>query len=257
MKAKHALLAINVLLIAVLSCNLSGGQTAGAPDLAGTITAQAQTLQAPSGTPALSATPTNTATVTPTFTPSVPQVSVSSATNCRTGQGVNFDLVFTMNPGQMAEVVGKDTPDNYWVIKNPAGGTCWLWGQYATVTGNISGIPDVAPLPTPTPSEPAAPRNFHATSSCTASGQIFVSNIHVSLTWTDVATNEDGYHIFRGNDLLVTLGANSTSFEDDTTLFHLILLIGTPKPPPTITYGVEAFNGAGHSARKEVSIGCP
>lgn len=254
MKSNRAVFALNVLLIAALSCTLSSSQS---PDLAATITAQALTLQAPSGTPEASATPTDTPTITPTSTPSVPQVSVSSATNCRTGPSTAYDLIFTMNPGQTAEVVGKHTPSGYWIIKNPAGGTCWLWGQYATVTGNVAGLSEVPQPPTPTPSEPAAPKNFHATSSCTASGVLFTSNIHVSLTWTDEATNEDGYHIFRRDALLATLGANSTSFENDTTIRSLILLIGTPHAPPTITYGVEAFNGAGHSATKEVSIGCP
>src|SRR5512143_1706618 len=224
MQSNRLIAAFSVILIATLACNMPGTQVTGGPDLPGTITAQALTLQAPSSTPGV---PTDTPTVTPTTTPSVPQVTVSSATNCRTGPSTAYDLLYTMNPGQVAEVVGKNTPTNYWIIKYP-NGTCWLWGQYATVSGNISGLPEYPPPPTPTPSEPAAPKNFKATSSCSPSGQLFTSNIHVNLTWTDLATNEEGYHIYRGNTMLATLGANATSYRDDTTITFLLILGTTP-----------------------------
>lgn len=252
MHTKRLLIAINVLLIGILSCNLSAAQGTGTPDLAATITAQAQTLQAPTGTPSL---PSATPTITPTFTPSVPQVSVSSPTNCRTGQGANFDFVFAMNPRQTADVVGKDTPDNYWIIKNLAGGTCWLWGQYATVTGNVSAIPDVAPLPTPTPSIPAAPKDFNVDFTCTFVATPIHNAVHADLSWADVATNEEGYRIFRTDVLLATLGANVTSFEDDTPL-PLAAAVIPPLPPPSVKCGIRAFNGAGTSATKEVNLDC-
>jgi hypothetical protein len=45
--------------------------------------------------------------------------------------------------GESAEVVGRNTEWTYWVIRNPdkSGGTCWLWGQYATLSGDTSGVP--------------------------------------------------------------------------------------------------------------------
>ena len=253
MRLNRIFFALNALLIAILACNVPSAPKTAQPDLAGTITAQAVVLQqGPSSTPA----PVDTATPAFTATPSVPEVTVSAATNCRTGPGTVYDLIFTMNPGQSAQIVGKDTPDNYWIINNPAGGTCWLWGQYAVVSGNTAPLPDYpAPL-TPTPAEPAAPKGLKGSTTCTASGTLFVENVHVDLSWTDVATNEDGYRIFRNDKLLATLGANSTSFGDDTTLTFLIILGKTPPPPPSITYGVEAFNGAGKSNRKEVTVTC-
>jgi hypothetical protein len=260
MKHRRVSIALTALLIGILACNLPGGGATETPtpaeDLAATITAQAETLQAPSATPGP---PTETPTVTPTSTSSVPMVSVSSATNCRTGDGTEFAWLYTMNPGDAAQVVGKNTPSGYWIINYP-GGQCWLWGQYATVTGDTSGLPEFPAPATPTPSELAAPSNFHATSSCSPSGVLLTENIHVSLTWTDNAPNEDGYRIYRGGNLLATLAANSTSYEDDTTILILVLLgtpNPTPKPAPSIKYAIEAFNSSGNSKQRELSIGCP
>src|ERR1700690_4419073 len=106
MRAKSLYVAFSVLLMAILACNASRGQAT--PDLAGTITAQALLLNAPTGTPA------GTPTTSLSATPSVPDVSVTSNTNCRTGPSTFFDLVFTLNPGQTETLVGKDTADNYW-----------------------------------------------------------------------------------------------------------------------------------------------
>ena len=43
----------------------------------------------------------------------------------------------------MAEVVGRNLNGNYWYIRNPndSNGYCWLWGEYATVTGNFAALP--------------------------------------------------------------------------------------------------------------------
>jgi hypothetical protein len=260
MNHRRVSIALTALLIGILACNLPGGAATETPtpeeNLAATITAQAGTLEAPSATPGP---PTETPTITPTSTPSVPMVSVSSATNCRTGDSAAFDLLYTLKVGDKAEVVGKNTASGYWIIKYP-GGQCWLWGQYATVTGDISGLPEFPAPATPTPSELAAPSNFHATSSCSPSGAIFTRNIHVNLTWTDNAPNEEGYRIYRGGNLLATLAADSTSYSDDTTILFIVQ-IGTPNPtpqtPPSIKYVIEAFNGNGSSKQRELSIGCP
>jgi hypothetical protein len=256
MKSRRVSLGIAALLIGILACNLPSGAATETPsptaeDLAATITAQAQTLEAPSATPGP---PTETPTITPTSTPSTPMVSVSSATNCRTGPSVAFDWLFTLNPGQEVEVVGKNTDTGYWIIKYP-GGTCWLWGQYASVTGDTSGLTDYALPPTPTPSAPAAPSNFKGTASCSPIPATLTLAVHVTLTWTDVANNEDGYRIYRDGTLLATLEADSTSFEDDTTL-PVVPAILTPLPPPSVKYGIEAFNAAGKSDRKNVSLDC-
>jgi hypothetical protein len=100
---------------------------------------------------------TPTATVSPapifTNTPLVPQISVSVATNCRVGPGRVYDRVGALLVGQVAEVVGRNQAGDYWYIRNPnqPNGFCWLWGEYATVTGNFVVLPVFTPPPTPTP----------------------------------------------------------------------------------------------------------
>ena len=80
-------------------------------------------------------------------------LTVSTATNCRTGPGTVYDLLGGIAPGQQAEVVGRDTTGNYWIVRLPSNPTiiCWAWGQYATVTGNMAALPVFTPPPTPTP----------------------------------------------------------------------------------------------------------
>ena len=98
--------------------------------------------------------PTNTPEPTPTFTVAVPQVSVSVDTNCRTGPGQIYDWVGALVVGEVADVIAVPMdPRDYVVIKDPDGGRCWLWLEYATVTGDIAGLPqwEIPATPTPVP----------------------------------------------------------------------------------------------------------
>lgn len=150
------------LLLTVLSCNLpasvqapaathpeptrSSLQASIAAPVASEVPARTET---PSDTPPPSLTPS----VTSTLTPSVVTVSVSGNTNCRTGPGTVYDLLDSLLMGQTAEVVGRDAEGLNWVIKMPSNParTCWLWGRYATLSGNSEALPIVEPPPTPTP----------------------------------------------------------------------------------------------------------
>jgi len=91
-------------------------------------------------------------TITLTASPSIPVVSVSVGTNCRSGPSKSYDVLGVLLAGKTAEVVGKNTETNYWIIKNPeSSGTCWLLGEYATVSGNVAALQEYAIPPTPTP----------------------------------------------------------------------------------------------------------
>lgn len=243
-------LALSTFLSAALACTIGQVAPTGLQPPA-SATPQGANPQVLTDTPGP---PTNTPTPTLTGTPTVPQVSVSSATNCRTGNSVGFDLLWTMQPGATAEVVGKHTPTGYWIIKYP-GGLCWLWGQYATVIGNVAALPEYPEPPTPTPSKPVAPTNVKAEASCSPIPATLTFAVHVTMTWVDQATNEEGYHIYRNGSLLATLGPNTSSFEDDTTL-PVAPAIWPPQPGPKITYGLEAFNGDETSALKEREVNC-
>jgi hypothetical protein len=247
MKAKRFWIAINMLLVAALACNLPAGAAAGTPTLPATPATPA--TETPTPAPALPATATITAS------PSVPLVSVSTATNCRTGPGTSFDIVITLNPGTKAEVIGKNTGLNYWIIKVPGGsGQCWLWGNYATLEGNIAALPEYPSPPTPTPSLPAPVTNLNGELECNFETDPFWHTaVEVELHWNDVATNEDSYRIFRDGTLLDTIDANSTSFDDETT-FPALYEIDNP---PSVTYEVQASNSAGKSDKKSVTLYCP
>jgi hypothetical protein len=113
------------------------------------------TPEPPTFTPTPTETPTQTLTPTPllTATPIVPQISVSVPTNCRNGPGKVYQRVGALLVGEVAQVYGRDPTGGYWYIQNPdsISGYCWVWGEYATVEGNIAFLPIYTPPPTPTP----------------------------------------------------------------------------------------------------------
>ena len=116
------------------------------------------------------ATPSATLSPTPVFsaTATIPLISVTVATNCRVGPGRVYDRVGALLVGQVAEVVGRNQTNNYWYIRNPndSNGFCWLWGEYATVTGNFAALPVFTPPPTPTPM-PAFEAEYRRVETCT------------------------------------------------------------------------------------------
>lgn len=106
----------------------------------------------PSQTPLPSSTPTPVPSPTPTPMPA--KVSVSLATNCRTGPGRAYPFVFSLEPDQVAQVTARSTIDDYWFIAAPDGGEeqCWIWGEYASLEGDTGGLPVLTPEPSPTAS---------------------------------------------------------------------------------------------------------
>jgi hypothetical protein len=170
------LLSVTILLIVSLACAWTGVpaptqdiSSLGTAVMETMVSASTQTAMAgfpiglvdtatafPTITPELPiSSPTGTLSPTPVFTPTplIPLISVSVATNCRVGPGKVYDRVGALLVGQVAEVVGRNDNGNYWYIRNPnqSNGLCWLWGEYATVTGNFAALPVYTPPPTPTP----------------------------------------------------------------------------------------------------------
>lgn len=84
-------------------------------------------------------------------------LTVSKNTNCRTGPSTQYPVVGGLYEGEIAEVVGKSMDGGTWVIVDPHGtGTCWLWGGYATVSGDTDCLPIVDMPSLPATNEPAA-----------------------------------------------------------------------------------------------------
>ena len=278
-----------ILAFSLSACNLPTNSAGDPANLLLTITAQAQILEQSEQLPTPTATATpiviiitatddgnsaapaqETATNTPDSSSvnvpppasGAPSVTVSIATNCRTGPGQAYSSIYGLPVDVAAEVVGKNTSTNYWIINIPgSNNTCWLWGQYATVTGDTSGLQNVAIPPTPTftitptltitPTKvviqpPSAPSNLSQTHICSIGGTWNIYSFDGTITWQDTSNNEDGFRVYSFDDNLTgaadilrgTVGANVTSFNFNTSSFG-----------PSSTIKVEAFNNAGSSTR--------
>ena len=258
-----------VLIAALTACNLPSGSATDEPvDLALTITALANggVANLPSATsgPLDTATPQFTATLELTATPSVPEVTVSQNTNCRSGPGVAYDNIGALLIGQKGIVVGKNTSTGYWIINNPGKtGTCWLFPQYATVSGNTANLQEYSIPPTPTPTAtatftptptlapPAPVNNPTIVKNCALGNAIPPQTFLYQgvLNWEDKSNNEDGFNIYRNGALLTSIPAN-------TTTYNLPPFGPFPIGVP-IQYGVEAFNAAGKADIKIVVMTCP
>ena len=79
-------------------------------------------------------------------------ISVSVNTNCRLGPGKAYEIAGTLLVDETAEVLGRDPTGEYWYIPNPDPGEafCWVWGEYATLTGPYLVVPVYTPIPTAT-----------------------------------------------------------------------------------------------------------
>lgn len=193
------------------------------------------------------------ANVAPTATTSsAVTVTVSQNTNCRSGPGQAFNDVGSLGPGQIAEVIGKDTFDNYWIIKLPdgSGKTCWLWGQYATVTGDASKVADVA-TPTPKGGSAASTGPLNAP---TLTGSVNCVDVgggdyeyQIGLDWKDNSTNETKFNIYTSTSDKFTAPANKTFFDFDVTLPSGTDLFVT----------IKAANDSGESGPSQIGFKCP
>jgi len=217
-------LASTVLLAGVLACSLPArGQPTPASEIQ---TAAALTLQAiftpsitsspPQSTIAVTTSPSptgigtdaGTGTTTPTY--SVPTLKVIEQTNCRTGPGQDYEVIFTYLKGKTLEIAGRYDPGNFWLVKSAESptGTCWLWGEYVEVSGSYWAVSSVTPPATATLAPPRAPSIIEWAFSCSGGLLIF------TVDWTDNASNETGYRIFRNGEPAAELPANSTTFTD-------------------------------------------
>jgi|GEM_PF-3533793 Bacterial SH3 domain. len=56
----------------------------------------------------------------------VRQVLVLAPLNIRTGPGTHFHVVGRYHPGQQVAVTGISDDYNWWRVRCPRGGTCWI-----------------------------------------------------------------------------------------------------------------------------------
>jgi hypothetical protein len=192
-------------------------------------------------TPTLAVTKTPPGTITPTY--SVPMLSFDGNTNCREGPGTDYKVLTVIRSAQKAEAVGGQ--DKYWVVKNPNGeGTCWVASDFATPTGSTWTLPTMTAPPLPTREPPAAPvwSDWNYTCAFAPGG----STVTMNLLWTDRASDETGYKIYRDDQAVITLAADSSSYTDTAFV----------ESGKSLIYYVEAFSDAGHSDSSKITATC-
>lgn len=210
MKQKKLLYVLVLIIVLILSCNLgtnipSEGDTGESTidpqvliDQAVAETMAAQTQITGSVQETVAAMGSNPLQITET--PMIPvgseirKINVSLETNCRSGPGPAYEILGVLFVGEDAEVVGRSAASDNWVIKLPSNPsiTCWLWGQYATVNGDTSSLPVVAPPPTPTPTitQVQPPPSTSNTLTIINNGVTTVFYVYISLS-TNASWGED------------------------------------------------------------------
>jgi len=250
---KNILIAFTLLIASTLACSLpNSAPQQTAPEIQ---TAAAQTLQAiltPSITATIvqqavlannTATPTKTpvGTITPTY--SVPMLTLREQTNCRSGPGQSYDILFAYVKGAKREIVGYYAETNYWLVKAPESktGECWVWGEYADISGSYWVVPSVTPPPTATLSPPTAPAVKWQFNCDYTAGQM-----KVDFTWTDNATNETGYRVVRNDQPVIELPVDATSYTD----------LYTFKAGEKVNYQIEVYNVTGSARSNVIKVTC-
>ncbi len=152
---RNAFLPIVFLALSILSCDLVGTTTVF-PEATQTMQALAtlvasvengQDIAVSDGESASAAEPEKASAATSTTC--VPQVSVTTNTNCRSGPGEPYPYLGALIEGEEAQVVGQSSVPDFMIIDNPdnPGEQCWLWDMYAEVTCDISMLPVIEPPP--------------------------------------------------------------------------------------------------------------
>jgi hypothetical protein len=172
-----------------------------------------------------------TGTITPTY--STPILSVFEQTNCRTGPGQDYEVVFTYLPNKKLEIIGRYDPGNFWLVKSNESptGECWLWGEYVDVTGSYWVVSSVTPPPTKSPAPPDAPSLQKWDFFCNS----VTGEMNVTIVWKDNATDEIGYRVIRDSGVASELPANSSTYTET-----ILLSSGE-----SVTYIIEVYNAAG------------
>jgi hypothetical protein len=185
-----------------------------------------------------------------------PQGEVIDDGLCWLGPASHYDVVGSLQAGQMVEIVATSLAEGWLVILHPqfTNFECWTPEENLDIDPNLDlpGLPVFAipptptlvatatPTPTPIPQPPAAPSGLQI-SNRVCSG----SDYSVTLSWNDNANNETGFRIYRNGGLVGTVGANVTQFTDN------------PPYGGPYNYVVKAYNGVGESSGANVNeTGC-
>jgi len=239
---KVVLIFSGALILALQACNSGVKSPAASPEvsnLASTIVAmtfQAATQLASQSSDVLTSAPVATPT-------SKPILYINNNVQCRTGTKTNFKVVTTFMPGTIVDIVGKNTVDSAWLVPVPnSPETCWVLAQDASPSGSYESLPEVTPQPS-TQKAPSIPGSISWPFICSyVQGNVY--EVKINLSWTNLANDANGYRVYRSNTQIADLPATTTKFTDTTNVD-----LGAQ-----LTYSVEAYNDAGVSPRKSITI---
>ena len=180
-------------------------------------------------------------TATSTF--AKPLLYINDNAQCRTGANPNFKVVATLSTGINVEMIGKDITQSAWLVKVPnSANICWILAGDGSPSGDYESLPEVTPQPS-TQKPPSTPTFAGWPWFCTYSnGVIYKATVDIS--WIDPANDANGFHIYRQNILIADLPATKTSLTDTTNVII----------DSDLTYSVEAYNDAGLSPRRTMTI---
>lgn len=86
-----------------------------------------------------------------------PSVSSSAMLNVRSGPGVDFPVVDSLDPGESAAITGKSAGADWWEVALNDGQNGWVLAQLVTTNGDVSNVVVPGDIPTPPPTAtPAA-----------------------------------------------------------------------------------------------------
>jgi hypothetical protein len=166
-------------------------------------------------------------------------------------------MVGALLVGEIAQVIARDPTGQYWYIPNPdsPGEYCWVWGEYATISGPWIGVPIYTPRATPTPSFTPTPQvgfdtSFDELRSCsgdwwvsirlTNTGDITFESITISLRDTDTDVTVSS----ADNEFVNRTGCSSSSSRD---------ALG-PGKSTTVTSPEISDNPTGHKLRVTLTL---
>jgi hypothetical protein len=134
-----------------------------------------ENLSGQCNTKTINFTPGITLPLTPdTAKPSFPYIILSAGTNCRTGPGMQYDIVGAYAASIKIPVLGKDPAGKYWVVETPFRNDtypkCWLDGRFVKESGNLGNVQanPIPSTPTSTPKPPTATPTVTSTTTITA-----------------------------------------------------------------------------------------
>ena len=207
-------------------------------------------------TPISLMTATQPASLTPVpISPGTVQVTVSVPTNCRVGPGVLYARTGALRVGEVAEVVGRHSNRDYWIIRLPGNTnqTCWLWGQYATVTGDTNVLPIFTP-PVPPATATLAPSfdvAYEGLESCAGTGwwiDLGLENVGTISFRSITFTIED-----RDTDVSLTQRANGFINKNGCSETETRESLG-PDVSRTVSSPVLTANPTGHRLRATITV---